>query len=111
MFTVPPASIIAILFGMLALLKEPSLSERSSSPSRFTKPPSGINLNTYFVFFPCFFHIIGPKPIENSLTATLHNLATKKCPASCIKIRKPNTNIIFKAFMIKLINFLSPFLY
>ena len=32
-FTIAPAATIAILFGILALLKEPSSSERSSSPS------------------------------------------------------------------------------
>ena len=82
MFTSPPAATIAILFGILALLKEPSFSERSSSPSIFTKPPSGISLNAYLVSFPCFFHIVGPNPIANSFTLILHSFAIKKCPPS-----------------------------
>ena len=77
-FTTPPANTIAILLGIEALLKEPSFSERSSSPSILTNPPRGINLKAYFVSFPCFFHIVGPKPIANSFTLTLHNFATRK---------------------------------
>ena len=78
MFTVAPAATIAILFGILALEKEPSFSDCSSSPSILIKPPNGINLSAYLVSFPCFFHIVGPKPIANSFTLTLHNLAIVK---------------------------------
>lgn len=51
--------------------------------------------------------LIGPKPIANSFTFTLHNLATMKWPPSCINIRKPNKNIIFIAVNKKSINILS----
>ena len=101
--TNPPAATTAILLGMLAMLKEPSSSERSSSPSIFTNPPKGISLIAYFVSFPCFFHIVGPKPIANSFTLILHNLATKKCPPSCISTKNPNINIILKT-VIKKVN-------
>ena len=93
---------------MLVLLKEPSFSERSSSPSILTNPPKGINLSAYFVSFPCFFHIVGPKPIANSFTFTLHNFATIKCPPSCINIKKPNRIITFKAVIKILIKFVPP---
>ena len=42
-------AVINILFIIPALLKEPSSSERSSSPNIFTNPPKGINLSAYFV--------------------------------------------------------------
>ena len=96
----PPASTIAILFNTLASLNDPSLVERSSSPSILTNPPKGIKRRAYFVTFPCLFHIVGPKPIANSLTLTLHSLATKKCPHSCINTKKPNKKIIFIALTI-----------
>lgn len=38
-FTVAPAITTAILFGIEALLKAPSLSDSSSSPSKLTNPP------------------------------------------------------------------------
>lgn len=66
-----------------------------------TNPPKGNNLKAYLVSFPCFFHIVGPNPIANSLTLTLHNFATVKCPNSWIKIRNPNKIIIFIADNIK----------
>ena len=102
-FTIAPANTIAILFGILALEKEPSFSDCSSSPSILTNPPSGINRIAYLVSFPCFFHIVGPKPIANSFTFTLHNFATVKCPNSCINIKNPNKTIIFIAIIKKLI--------
>ena len=80
MFTIAPADTIAILFGILALQKAPSSLERASSPSRFTKPPKGINLNAYLVSFPCLLKIVGPNPIANSFTFTLQSFATRKCP-------------------------------
>ena len=95
--TVAPAITIAIFLGILALEKEPSFSDASSSPSILTNPPSGINLSAYLVSFPRFFNIVGPNPIANSFTFTLHNFATVKCPNSCIKIKKPNKTIIFIA--------------
>ena len=78
-FTNAPAATIAILLGMLAFVNEPSF---SASPSMFTNPPSGINLSSYFVSFPCFFHITGPKPIANSFTLTLQSFAIRKWPVS-----------------------------
>ena len=77
-FTVAPAATIAILFGILALLKARSSSDLVSSPSSLTNPPNGINLNSYFVSFPCFVQIFGPNPIANSCTFTLNNFAIKK---------------------------------
>ena len=103
-FTSPPAATIAILLGILALLKEPSFSERSSSPSILTNPPRGISLRAYLVCLPCFLHIVGPNPIANSFTLTLHNFATKKCPPSWIRTRKPSINIIFNIVIITEIN-------
>lgn len=44
--------------------------------------------------------MVGPNPIANSFTFTLQNFATMKCPASWIRIRKPNKNMIFSAFRI-----------
>ena len=61
----------------------------------------------YLVCFLCFDYNIFPKPNENSLTLTLKNFATKKCPASCINIKKPNKNMILIAFIIKEINISS----
>ena len=56
---------MAILFGILALVKEPSLTDSFSSPSRLTNPPRGISLKAYFVSLTCLDHIHGPKPIAN----------------------------------------------
>ena len=68
---------------------------------------NGICLIAYLVSFPCFFHIVGPKPIANSFTFTLHNFATIKCPASCINIKNPSKNIIFIADII-IVNLFPP---
>ena len=106
-FTNAPAATIAILLGMLAFVNEPSFSDCSASPSMFTNPPSGINLSSYLVSFPCFFQITGPNPIANSFTLTLQSFAIRKWPVSWIAIRKPNKNIILIALIKKLIKFLS----
>jgi len=74
--TNPPATITAILFGMLALLYDLLSFDSFSSPSRFTKPPNGIALNSYSVSLPLCFHILGPNPIANSFTFILHIFAT-----------------------------------
>ena len=79
-------------------------SDFCDSPSRFTKPPKGIKRKAYLVSLPCFFQIVGPNPIANSLTLTLHFFATRKCPPSCINIKNPSKNIIFNALIKKLIN-------
>lgn len=92
---------------MLALLKEPSFSDLSSSPSILTNPPSGINLIAYLVTLPCFFQMVGPNPIANSFTFTLHNFATRKCPPSCMKTNKPSKKITLIALIKKDINIIS----
>ena len=79
---------------MLFLLYALSSSTGSSSPSMFTKPPIGISFSSYEVSLPCFFQIVGPKPIANCLIFTLNSFATRKCPNSCIKIKNPNKNAI-----------------
>ena len=106
-FTIPPASSIHILFGMLFLLYALSSSTGSSSPSIFTNPPIGINFSSYEVSFPCFFQIVGPNPIANCFILTLNNFATRKWPSSCINIKKPNKIAIFKNPII----IFSPFYY
>ena len=106
-FTTAPANTIANLLGILAFENEPSFSDLSSSPSILQNPPNGISLNVYFVSFPCFFHIIGPNPIENSFTFTLHFFATIICPASWIIINRPSNTIIFIAEIIIVIKFFS----
>ena len=40
---------------------------------------------------------------SDNLTFTFHNLATKKCPPSCINTRNPSIIIIFIAFIKKVI--------
>ena len=105
--TIAPAATIAILFGILASEKDPSVFFLSSSPSILQYPPSGIIRIEYLVSFPCLFQIVGPNPIENSFTFTLHAFATSKCPASCIVIKNPNKNIIFIAD-INIVKFIPP---
>ena len=68
---------------------------------------NGIRRIAYLVSFPCFFHIVGPNPIANSFTFTLHSFATIKCPASCISIKNPSKNIIFMADII-IVKFTPP---
>ena len=60
-----PATTIAILFIIEALLKALSSFESPFSPSILTNPPRGIKRSAYNVSFPLNSIILGPNPIAN----------------------------------------------
>ena len=59
----------------------------SSSPSRRTKPPSGIQFSEYSVSPKRFAKMRGGKPTPNSSTCTPNSFAVKKCASSCATTR------------------------
>lgn len=76
-----PAATTDILAHTDALLKDPSLSSSSSSPTIIQEPPIGKSFKEYLVPPFSVERSLGPIPRENSVTAIPFLFAKRKCPS------------------------------